>query len=244
MSKKISALIVFGLCISLFYWSELKVERLVEIYSILFIFGSLAPILLVVTRSGVAHWSEPMLALGVPIGLLGGTIGVTGMSSWIIDYKNVYPATSIMLVTVLYGGIVSAFGYFATDRAERQDNRFSRTNLVLALFPFTLVVLYAMADAGGMKFFSLEVVSVFFAVFASQVLLGQRFSFQRLTEGGLFAAILCLVIALIQWYGAGEISLNQKCSWQEAALSTAAVGRLQQLTWHVASRCASSKGSQ
>ena len=31
MSKKISTLIVFGLCASLFYWSELKLERLVEI---------------------------------------------------------------------------------------------------------------------------------------------------------------------------------------------------------------------
>ena len=63
-----------------------------------------------------------------------------------------------------------------------------------------------MIDAGGVStFLSLEAVSVFFAVFASQTLLGQRFSFQRVTEGALFAAILCLVLALIQWYGAGEL---------------------------------------
>ena len=35
MSKKISALIVFGLCASLFYWSELKLEQLVEIQQLL-----------------------------------------------------------------------------------------------------------------------------------------------------------------------------------------------------------------
>ena len=34
MSKKISALIFFGLCASLFYWSEFKLERLVDIDSI------------------------------------------------------------------------------------------------------------------------------------------------------------------------------------------------------------------
>ena len=43
------------------------------------------------------------------------------------------------------------------------------------------------------------------ALAIDHLLLGRRFSFQRLTEGGLFAAILCLIIGLIQWYGAGEL---------------------------------------
>ena len=81
MSKKISALIVFGLCASLFYWSELKLEQLVEINSIAIVFGSLFPIVFVLARNGAAHWSESMVALGVPLGLLGGTIGVTGILS-------------------------------------------------------------------------------------------------------------------------------------------------------------------
>ena len=61
------------------------------------------------------------------------------------------------------------------------------------------------AAAGIATFLSLEAVSVFFAVFASLVFLGKRFSFQRAIEGALFAAILCLVLALIQWYFAGEL---------------------------------------
>ena len=216
MSKKISALIVFGLCASLFYWSELKLEQLVEINSIAIVFGSLFPIVFVLARNGAAHWSESMVALGVPLGLLGGTIGVTGilggtigingMSAWMGGYSTIYPATAIMLVTVLYGGIVSALGYFATDGAEKQNNRLSRTSLVRALFPFACIVLYSMLDAAVISIWlSLEALSVFFAVFASQIFLGQKFSFQRVTEGALFAAILCLVLALIQWYSAGEL---------------------------------------
>ena len=57
MSKKISALIVFGLCTFLFYWSEL-LEQLVEINSIAIVFGSLFPIVFVLARNGAAHWSE------------------------------------------------------------------------------------------------------------------------------------------------------------------------------------------
>jgi len=130
------------------------------------------------------------------------------MSAWLTDYRSAYPATSIMLLTVLYGGIVSAFGYFAIDKAGKQNNRLTSSGVVLATFPFAFLVLYAMFDvavAGLSPFFSLETVSVFFAVFASQVFLGKRFSFQRVTEGALFAAILCLVLALIQWYSAGEL---------------------------------------
>ena len=205
MSKKISALIVFGLCASLFYLSELKLEQLVEINSIVIVFGSLFPIVFFLARSGAAHWSESMLALGVPLGLLGGTIGVTGMSALMSDYKAAYPASAVMLLAVLYGGIASAFGYFAIDKAEKQNNRLSRTNLVLATSPFAFFMVFAMFDIGISTFFSLEVLCVFFAVFASQAFLGQRLSFQRVTEGALFAAILCLVLALIQWYGAGEL---------------------------------------
>ena len=205
MSKKISALIFFGLCASLFYWSEFKLERLVDIDSIAIVFGSLAPIVLVLARSGAAHWSESMLALGVPLGLLGGTIGVTQLSAHMNDYSAAYPATSIMLLTVLYGGIISALGYFAKDKAEKQNNRLTKTSMAIALAPFVFLVCYTFVNFGISPFLSLEALSVFFAVFASQLLLGRRFSFQRLTEGGLFAAILCLIIGLIQWYGAGEL---------------------------------------
>ena len=77
--------------------------------------------------------------------------------------------------------------------------------MAIALVPFVFLVCYAFVNFGISPFFSLEALSVFFAVFASQLLLGRRFSFQRLTECGLFAAILCLIIGLIQWYGAGEL---------------------------------------
>ena len=76
---------------------------------------------------------------------------------------------------------------------------------MIPLVPFVFLVCHTFFNFGISPFFSLEAFSVFFAVFVSQLLLGRRFSFQRLTEGGLFAAILCLIIGLIQWYGAGEL---------------------------------------
>ena len=205
MSKRISATAALGLSVVAFIYSDFALSQLIEPNGISFVLGSLAPIVLVLARSGAAHWSESTLALGVPLGLLGGTIGVTNLSAHMNDYSAAYPATSIMLLTVLYGGIISALGYFAKDKAEKQNNRLTKTSMAIALAPFVFLVCYTFVNFGISPFLSLEALSVFFAVFASQLLLGRRFSFQRLTECGLFAAILCLIIGLIQWYGAGEL---------------------------------------
>jgi len=64
------------------------------------------------------HWSEVWLALGIPIGLLGSVVGATGMAIFTTNFTSVYPASAIMLLTILYGGIVSMLGYFA--RQEKQ----------------------------------------------------------------------------------------------------------------------------
>ena len=198
------AVIVFGLSAVAFLYSDFELHRLVDAPSILFI-SALAPIVFIAAWTGAAHWSESTLALGLPMGLLGGTIGVTGMSTYINDYNAAYPATSIMLLTVLYGGILSAMGYFGANVVEKQNNRLPKTSLIMALAPFSFMVFLPVWDMGTSPFFSLEAIGVFFAVFATQVIFSHRFSFQHVTEGALFAAIVCLILGLSLWYSTGEL---------------------------------------
>ena len=81
MSKRISATAALGLSVVAFIYSDFALSQLIEPNGFTFVVGSLAPIVLVLARSGAAHWSESTLALGVPLGLLGGTIGVTNLSA-------------------------------------------------------------------------------------------------------------------------------------------------------------------
>ena len=59
--------------------------------------------------------------LGIPVGIIGSLIGMTQMlarSSMIseIEYADaIYPATGIMLITIFYGGILSALAHFLTE---------------------------------------------------------------------------------------------------------------------------------
>ena len=204
MPKRIFAVIVFGLSAVAFLYSDFELHRLVDAPSIFFI-SALGSIIFIAAWTGAAHWSESTLALGLPMGLLGGTIGVTSLSTSIDDYNAAYPATSILLLCVLYGGILSAIGYFGASVVEKQNKRLPKTGLIIALAPISFVVLMAVWDMDISTFFSLEAIGVFFAVFATQIIFSHRFSFQRVTEGTLFGAIVCLMLGLSLWYSSGEL---------------------------------------
>ena len=206
MPKRLFVLLVFGLSIVTFFHSELSLHLLFEINSFVIVFGILAPIVFILWQRGVAHWSESTLALGVPLGLLGGTVGVTGMANNLSLAYAAYPASAIMLLTVLYGGIVSALGYFAVHRAPPSNGQLSLASLVSILFLFASIIVWMMIDSGGLSLYlSAEAASVFLAVLAWQTFANKQLNFQRLAEGALFAAILCLILALIQWYNSGGL---------------------------------------
>ena len=64
--------------------------------------------------------------LGVPLGLFWSVLGATGMAVNLTDVKIYGPATAIMLLTITYGGLVSALGYFSTFKRsspERHNNQ-------------------------------------------------------------------------------------------------------------------------
>ena len=81
------------------------------------------------------HWSEVWLALGIPIGLLGSVVGATGMSLY-TNFTSVYPASAIMLLPILYGGLVSMLGSFA--RQEQQTETIDSIS-TLQLLPLLLL---------------------------------------------------------------------------------------------------------
>ena len=149
MLKKLFVLIVLGLSAVSFYYSELNFDLLVEINSFTIVFGTLAPIVFILWQRQVAHWSESTLALGVPLGLLGGTVGVTGMAHNLSLAYAAYPASAVMLLTVLYGGIVSALGYFAVHKAPSSNGQLPAGSLVSILFLFASIITWAMIDSGG-----------------------------------------------------------------------------------------------
>ena len=66
-------------------------------------------------------WNVLFRDLGVPLGLFFSVLGATGMAR-ITEANAIGPATAIMLLTITYGGLVSALGYFSTFRRSSPEN--------------------------------------------------------------------------------------------------------------------------
>ncbi len=169
--------------------------------SVVMVYGITVPILLLAVLKKAANWADVCLALGVPIGLLGGTLGATVMALK-IEPAAVYAASSVMLLTVLYGGVISAIGYFAQHRAKvPAPGSLSNISFIWATVPLIAITGWVMDGAAGVgAFISEESIYIFVVVYAGVFLLCKSVRSQDLVSAALFASMLCLVAGLIQWY--------------------------------------------
>ena len=119
-----------------------------------------------------AKWTVLFRELGVPLGLFGSIIGATGVVINLEDAKLVGPITGIMLLTITYGGIASALGYFSmfkrSEPLSPSNQQFASWKaIILILVPFVGLVGWAMNSAAGLGFF---INPVALAVFATTVI--------------------------------------------------------------------------
>ena len=170
--------------------------------SVVMVYGITVPILLLAVLKKAANWADACLALGVPIGLLGGTVGATGMVHHMTEPARAYSATAIMLLTVLYGGMISAIGYFAQHQTKvPAQGSLSYSAFIWATIPLIAMTGLAFDSAAGIGvFISVGSIYIFVVVYAGVFLLRKSVRSQDLVSAALFAAMLCLVAGLIQWY--------------------------------------------
>ena len=193
-------LIAGGIFTSLF--NSFPVGTYIDPASLVMVIGITAPILLLAVLKKGENWADACLALGVPIGLLGGTVGATGMALVMVDPAWSYRATSIMLLTVLYGGVISAIGYFAQHQTKvPAQGSLSYSAFIWATIPLIAITGWVMDSAAGVgAFISVGSIYIFVVVYAGVFLLRKSVRSQDLVSAALFSSMLCLVAGLIQWY--------------------------------------------
>ena len=155
-----------------------------------------------------AKWNVLFRDLGVPLGLFWSVVGATGMAVNMTDVKIYGPATAIMLLTLTYGGLISALGYFSTfkrSNPERQNNEKTAglKTITFILVAFLCLTLWAMNGAAGLAAFINPVaLSVFGTSIVSAILLSDSdYRVQVLCQASLLSAMISLVFGLIVLYG-------------------------------------------
>ena len=102
--------------------------------------------------------------LGIPVGIIGSLIGMTQMMAYTLTTSGsehrdgIYPATGVMLITIFYGGILSAAAHFLTETKWAVSDHngwapvgFWRPSIVVS--SLVLILLYAIFSRELFYFF-------------------------------------------------------------------------------------------
>ena len=149
-----------------------------------------------------------MRDMGIPIGVLGSLIGtqqmVFGLDAGFGEADEIYGATAVMFLTILYGGAVSGLGFFlsgsgrgtATQIKNRQ--RLSRGKAIV-LFTFFSCVLYAVLNKpGAFVFVQPFTLSIFFVVAVIALLTAKRgYYMSNLSQGCLIGSMTAVMAGIL-----------------------------------------------
>lgn len=175
-------------------------DGLIDSTSVFLIVPFTLLLMFAVERSKASSWQQVCLACGVPLGLLWVCVGFHGMAV-ALDISIVYPSSAIGFLTIFYGGIVSAIGYFAMNDSKDELNRLP---LKVAFFFVVVLIglfLWAYDSAIGIgRAISIPGLCLTLACMSTALWLKGEVSFSTAAESTLFASMFTLIVGLIFWF--------------------------------------------
>ncbi|MDC1017815.1 hypothetical protein OAR36_05090 [Pseudomonadales bacterium] len=154
------------------------------------------------------HWSVILKDLGVPLGLLWCFIGFVGMAENLSHPTEVGIATAIMLLTLLYGGILTSIGYFWGFKfvefvnVPLDPNEAKWWAPTVSVTFFLAILIWIMDNAAGLKpLYSSVPLGVCAITALVAVIISNRENIPRaLSQSLLLGAMLNVLIGLINYY--------------------------------------------
>ena len=170
--------------------------------------STIAPILIMGlylhNRASVSIF-EVMFVLGIPIGLLGCMIGLHGMAMYMNDATKIGPANGIMLLTALYGAIVSCLGYFfLSSNREIGKRNISLVDFIFCIIVLNTTIMFAIYNAIDLRHFwnpGALALHLGFAIWAIFLREDKKKSIVNcISDAAIGGMIVGLVLALLAWY--------------------------------------------
>ena len=154
--------------------------------------------------------SQTLLATGVPLGLIGSYIGVVIIVSNDRYAANLSSELTIMLLTALYGGLVSALGYAINDASSSAMYPIKKRYLVIFSVSVIALILMGIGENGEL-FFDPIIFSMYLTFILSFLVLGrgkEHFTVV-IADAALFASVIIIIFSLIFWFGIDSTADNR-----------------------------------
>ena len=146
--------------------------------------------------------AQTLLSTGVPMGLIASYIGVVIIVSKIDDGGNLGNPLATMLLTALYGGLVSALGYAINDASSSAMYPIKKRYLVIFSVSVIALILMGIGEYGEL-FFDPIIFSMYLTFILSFLVLGrgkEHFTVV-IADAALFASVIIIIFSLIFWFG-------------------------------------------
>ena len=155
--------------------------------------------------------SQTLLATGVPMGLISSYIGVVVLVSKIDDGTAYLGyALAVMLLTALYGGLVSALGYAINDASSSAMYPIKKRYLVIFSVSVIALILFGIGVYVEL-FFDPIIFSMYLTFILSFLVLGrgkEHFTVV-IADAALFASVIIIIFSLIFWFGIDSTADNR-----------------------------------
>jgi hypothetical membrane protein len=154
--------------------------------------------------------AQTLLATGVPMGLIASYIGVVIIVSKIDDGGNLGNPLATMLLTALYGGLVSALGYAINDASSSAMYPIKKRYLVIFSVSVIALILMGIGENGEL-FFDPIIFSMYLTFILSFLVLGrgkEHFTVV-IADAAMFASVIIIIFSLIFWFGVDSTADNR-----------------------------------
>jgi hypothetical protein len=149
-----------------------------------------------------------MRDMGVPIGVLGSLIGaqqmIYGIDTALFGADRIYLATGVMFLTMLYGGVFSALGFFLSGSGEPDAGKIRTRRRLLFGKVFVLTTVWGIflfatqKKAGAFVFIQPISLTIFFVVAAIALLTGKQGRYMsNLSQGCLIGSMTSVMVGIL-----------------------------------------------
>ena len=197
------AIFLFVACVFLALDFIEGVAAFVDVPSIIFVCLPIFVIAPVLRAKGLPV-AKTLKELGLPLGIVGVLIGACQIVTTGNVQNDLNPAIAVMLLSVFYGGLVSVLGRYFDKNEQSEITALSNYDLMVCI---GIVMLIGWASISSHETFLNPVALLIFGAFLGLGLVVYNFRKKKLAQllldAGTGATLLCLIIALIVWFGKG-----------------------------------------
>ena len=147
---------------------------------------------------------KTLLATGIPLGLMSSYIGVILIVSNMSDPSAFGAASSLMLLTALYGGLISALGFAVSYNSAKDAVRpVKKRYIIVAAIALVMASIQAIGLDQLPIFFDSSIILLYLVFILSFLIFNKNKKHFTIviSDAVLFTSIIIIIVSLVSWFG-------------------------------------------